>query len=190
MDKLIHYIQNYSMLNSSTEQLILDNIYTERFVPKSFIHEAGTVCKRIGFIKFGIIRSYFYDTKGNEIINNFHIESQFAIDVLSYQIKKASNLYLQAITECEIIFVPKSLDEYLVENIREWPILVRKITDAILAEKIENKTVLLHEDAKTRYLSFLSKNPKLINMVPLGQVASYLGIAQQSLSRIRKELIA
>jgi hypothetical protein len=87
-----------------------------------------------------------------------------------------------------LIFIPKSSDEYFAKNIRTWLTLVRQISDAILYKKIEKKTLQVHETAKERYLSFIRDNPKLINTVPLGQIASFLGIAQQSLSRIRKEL--
>lgn len=189
MQKLIYYIKKFSSFTDSEIQTISKHTYIEKYKAKSFIHTAGSICKRIGFINNGVIRSYLYDTKGNELIHNFHTENQFAVDLLSYQKRIASNLYLQAITECELVFISKSSDEYLTSNIKEWPVLIRNISDAILAEKAENKTILLHADAKERYLSFIRKNPRIINVVPLGQIASYLGITQQSLSRIRKELI-
>ncbi len=188
MQNLTDYIQKFSSLTADEIDEINQHTYIEKFDAKSFIHKAGVTCQRIGFLTDGVIRSYFYDTKGNEIIKNFHTKDQFAVDLLSYQQNTVGNLYLQAITNCELIFIPKSSDEYLSKSIEKWPVIIRKISDALLSEKIENKTILFHEDAKERYLSFMKKNPELINTVPLGHIASYLGIAQQSLSRIRKDL--
>jgi hypothetical protein len=190
MQKLINYIKQFSSLTNDEIEIISKNVYIEKIPSKSFILEAGKVCQRIGFILDGVVRSYFYDTFGNEIIKCFHTENQFAVDLLSYQKGFTSNDYIQTLTNCEFAFISKSSDEYLSNTIEKWPILVRKISDTLLSEKIINRTILFHEDAKERYLSFLKEYPEIIKRVPLGQIASFLGIAQQSLSRIRKEIVS
>jgi len=55
-------------------------------------------------------------------------------------------------------------------------------------DAMDRRSPLVSEDATTRYLSFLEKYPMLINRIPLSYIASYLGITQQSLSRIRKNI--
>ncbi len=190
MQKFIDYIKTFSLLSPDDIEKIKNQIYIEKIVAKSFIHEAGKVSQRIGFINRGITCSYFYDSNGKEIIKGFHTENQFVLDLISYQKSIVSNQYIQAITESELVFISKSSDEYLSKNIDKWSSLIRKISDALLSEKLENQTMLLHESAKERYLSFMKNYPGLINAIPLGQLASYLGIAQQSLSRIRKELVS
>jgi len=188
MEKLINYINRFSLLSTSELQIIKEHVYIKKFKARAFVHEAGTICKRIGFLERGVLRSFFIDTKGNELIHNFHTVNQFAVDLLSYQENTISSMYLQAITDCEIVFVSKKADEFLTINVEKWAELNRKISNAILSEKAQNRTILSHTDAKERYLAFMKKNPELMQSVPLGQIASYLGIAQQSLSRIRKEL--
>ena len=190
MQKFIDYIKSFSLLSFNDIETIKEQIYIEKFGAKSFIHEAGKVCQRIGFINRGITCSYFYDSNGKEIIKGFHAENQFVLDLISYQKSIESNQYIQTITDCELVFISKSSDEFLSKNIDKWSTLIRKVSDALLSEKLENQTILLHKSAKERYLSFMKNYPNLINVVPLGQLASYLGIAQQSLSRIRKEIIS
>ncbi len=190
MQKLINYIQQFSSLTNHEIEIISKNVYIEKIPVKSFILEAGKVCQRIGFILNGVIRSYYYDAQGKEIIKCFHTENQFAVDLLSYQKSIPANDYIQTLTNCEIAFISKSSDEYLSNTIEKWSILVRKISDTLLSEKIINRTILFHEDAKERYLSFLKEYPEIKKSVPLGQIASFLGIAQQSLSRIRKEIVS
>lgn len=190
MQKLINYLQQFSSLTNDEIEIIRENVYVEKIPAKSFILEAGKVCQKVGFILNGIIRSYYYDTNGNEIIKCFHKENQFAVDLLSYQKGIPSNDNIQTLTDCEFVFLSKSSDEYLSNKIIKWPLLVRKISDTLLSEKLEIRTTSFHEGAKERYLSFLEEYPDIINTVPLGQIASFLGIAQQSLSRIRKELFS
>lgn len=189
-EKFINYIKQFSLLTNDEIEIITENVYTEKISAKSFILKPNKVCQRIGFIVDGVIRSYYYDAHGNEIIKCFHTTNQFAVDLLSYQQSIASNDYIQTLTECEFVFISKSSDEYLSNTIEKWSVLVRKISDILLSEKIVTRTILFHQDAKDRYLSFLKEYPDLINVVPLGQIASFLGIAQQSLSRIRKELVS
>jgi len=70
----------------------------------------------------------------------------------------------------------------------DWDRIVIKIVQKCLVEKIERRSPLVSEDATTRYLSFIQKFPNLANRVPLSFIASYIGITQQSLSRIRKDI--
>lgn len=185
---LITYLEKYASFTEQEVEIIQRNIYTEKFDSKSFVLEAGKVCQRIGFIKEGIIRSFYYDDNGNEIVKNFHTVNQFAVDLLSYQKGIPCNHYLQAVNNCQLIFISKTSDNLLSKEMEKWPSLIRKISETLLAEKIEKSNLLFHKDAKERYLYFIENNPEIAKNVPLGYIASYLGIAQQSLSRIRKEI--
>jgi CRP-like cAMP-binding protein len=86
-----------------------------------------------------------------------------------------------------LVFSKKDWDEIL-NTIADWDKIAAKITPKCLVEAMDRRSPLVSEDATTRYLSFLEKYPKLINRIPLSYVASYLGVTQQSLSRIRKNV--
>jgi len=86
-----------------------------------------------------------------------------------------------------LVFSKKDWDEIL-NTILDWDKIAAKITHKCLTEAMDRRSPLVSEDGTTRYLSFLEKYPMLINRVPLSLVASYLGVTQQSLSRIRKNI--
>ena len=74
------------------------------------------------------------------------------------------------------------------DTIIDWEHIIQKITNKALAQKLERVSPLVSQDATTRYLEFMEKYPTLVNRIPLSYIASYLGITQQSLSRIRKNI--
>jgi CRP-like cAMP-binding protein len=95
---------------------------------------------------------------------------------------------LQAVTNCELlVFSRKDWDEIL-NSIVGWDKIADKMYRKCLIETIEKRSPLVSEDATTRYLLFLKKFPALANRVPLSYIASYLGITQQSFSRIRRNI--
>lgn len=73
-------------------------------------------------------------------------------------------------------------------TIIKWDNIIAKITAKALADKVNKISPMMAEDATERYLSFLEKFPNLANRIPLSYLASYLGITQSSLSRIRKNI--
>lgn len=85
------------------------------------------------------------------------------------------------------MFTKETMKE-LSMTIIEWDTIISKITTKAMAEKVDKISVMMTEDAKERYLSFLIKFPGIANRIPLSYLASYLGITQSSLSRIRKNI--
>jgi hypothetical protein len=86
-----------------------------------------------------------------------------------------------------LVFSKKDWDE-IGNIIVGWDNIVGQILKKCLLQTIERRSPLVSEDATTRYLSFIENFPSLVNRIPLSHVASYLGITQQSLSRIRKNI--
>jgi len=188
MQAFIDHLQQFVSLTDKEIETITANIYIEEIPAKSYVLEAGQVSRRLGFILKGVARIYHIDKEGKEVIRCFHNENHFVGDLSSYQANSVTNEYIQAISDCTIVFFNKSNDEFLNQNLEKWPHLVRLLTEAALMDKVYNMSNLIHADAKTKYLDFLQKHADIVQRIPLGDLASYLGIAQQSLSRIRKNI--
>ncbi|MGO3241234.1 MAG: Crp/Fnr family transcriptional regulator [Sphingobacteriaceae bacterium] len=115
-------------------------------------------------------------------------ENNFFVDLNSFDNKIPSSGYIQAITDCKLIVFSQQDWQELSNTIVGWDKIVQKIISKAMLEKIDKVNPLVSEDATTRYLTFLKKYPTLANRIPLSYLASYLGITQQSLSRIRKNI--
>jgi CRP-like cAMP-binding protein len=86
-----------------------------------------------------------------------------------------------------IVFSRKDWLE-LLQTIVGWEAIVHKIISRALIQKVERRSPLVSEDATTRYLKFMEIYPNVVNRIPLSYIASYLGVTQSSLSRIRKNI--
>ncbi|HEY1047517.1 MAG TPA: Crp/Fnr family transcriptional regulator [Bacteroidia bacterium] len=188
MEALINYLLQFGNLNQQQIDLIKSKVVFKTIKKDEYYHEAGKIPREIIFLTEGIMRVCYYNNKGDEITKYFFEENNFIADILSYNQEIPSTEYLQAITDCKYIGFSKETMKELSMTIIEWDNIVAKITAKGYAEKVNKISPMMSEDATARYLSFLEKFPNLANRIPLSYLASYLGITQSSLSRIRKNI--
>jgi len=188
MDKLTNYLLEFGQLNQQQIDLIKRKAQVLELKKDDYFSEAGKIPKQVAFIEKGILRVCYYNSNGDEITKYFIDENNFAVDINSFNQKIPSSEYVQAVTDCTLlVFSTESLND-LSATIIQWDGIIYKITEKALVEKVNKLSPMLAEDAKTRYLNFLEKFPNLANRIPLSYLASYLGITQSSLSRIRKSI--
>lgn len=188
METLINYLLQFGNLNNQQIELIKSKVVFKEIKKDEYCHEAGEIPKEIIFLTEGIMRICYYNNKGDEVTKFFFEENNFIADILSYNQEIPSTEYIQAITDCKYISFSKETMKEFSMTIIEWDSIVAKITAKGFAEKINKISPMMSEDAKERYLSFFEKFPNLANRIPLSYLASYLGITQSSLSRIRKNI--
>lgn len=185
-DSLIRYLLQFGQLNAQQIELIESKVVEVKLHKEAYFSEAGKISKRVGFVTEGILRVYYYNKDGDEITRYFIDEHNFAVDLNSFNAQIPSSEYIQAVTDCTmLVFSAEALKE-LSLTIMNWDAIVGKITELSLLEKVNRISPMLAEDATTRYKNFLNKYPNLANRIPLSFLASYIGITQSSLSRIRK----
>lgn len=188
MEALINYLLQFGNLNKQQIDLIKSKVVFKEIKKDEYYQEAGKIPREIIFLTEGIMRVCYYNNKGDEVTRYFIDENNFLADIDSYNQEIPSTGYVQAITDCSYFVLSKNAMKELSMTIIEWDNIVAKITAKGLADKVNKISPMMTEDAKERYLSFLEKFPKLANRIPLSYLASYLGITQSSLSRIRKNI--
>lgn len=186
-DKLIQFVQKVLPLsNSKAEQLV------EKFDPvtiskNAHVLKAGAICNAYYFVETGIMRSYTYDLEGDEVTTAFFSENAFASDLLSFFNRAPSREYIHAITDCEAWYITyDNMQEnfHALPDFREFGRLKLVNSYSVLKERMLS---MLQETAEQRYSNLLDSSPEIFKNVPLKYIASYLGITDTSLSRIRKE---
>jgi CRP-like cAMP-binding protein len=150
--------------------------------------EAGKTVRQIGFITEGVIRVFYYNNKGEEITRYFIDENHLILSGNTVAEIFTPSEYLSAITDCKLVVFSKQDWKDISETIIGWDNIVQKIMTKHHSEKITRRSELVSQDGTERYLDFIQKFPTLVNRVPLSFIASYLGITQSSLSRIRKKI--
>ncbi len=188
MENLINYLLQFGQLNQQQIDLIKSKAKETILKKESYFSEAGKIAKQVAFIDEGILRVCYYNKKGEEITRYFIDENHFAIDLNSFNSQTSASEYIQAVTDCKlIVFSTEALKE-LSLTIIGWNNIISQVTAKSLMEKVNRISPMLSEDAKVRYLNFLENFPNVANRIPLSLLASYLGITQSSLSRIRKSI--
>ena len=141
----------------------------------------------IYFINSGLIRGYYF-IDGKEITNWFAQENEFATCFYSFISNKPSFENLQALEDCELVELSYSSLQKLYNNFPETERIGRMITENYYI-KLEDRILSLQfKTAKERYEKLIKHKASLLQRASLGQIASYLGITQETLSRIRAEL--
>lgn len=188
MKEFIEYILRFGNLNQQQIDFISKKGEVLELGKDDFYWEAGKAVKQIGFITDGVLRVYYYTNKGEENTRYFIDENHLILDGHNTEANYMPSEYLQAITDCRLVLFSKKDWKEISDTILSWDSIIQKITAKHHKEKLERRSQLVSQDAKTRYLEFIGKFPKLVNRVPLSYIASYLGITQSSLSRIRKNI--
>ncbi len=187
MKEFIEYILRFGHLNKQQIDFISGKAEITGLNKNEYLAEAGKSIKRIAFILEGIARICYYDNKGDEITRYF-----FDKNHLLYSPEFLTGMpmpeYWQTVTDCQlVVFSIRDWNE-ISDTIIGWDEIIQKIATKNHREKLERRSSLVAQDATTRYMEFLAKFPTLANQIPLSYIASYLGITQSSLSRIRKNI--
>ena len=188
METLINYLLQFGNLNKQQIDFIKSKVVFKEIKKEEYYQEAGKTPREIIFLTEGIMRVCYYSNKGDEVTKYFFDENNFVADIISYNQSIPATEYIQAVTDCRYIALSKETMNELSMTIIEWDKIIAKITAKALAEKVNKISPMMAEDATERYLSFFEKFPALANRIPLSYLASYLGITQSSLSRIRKNI--
>jgi CRP-like cAMP-binding protein len=155
---------------------------------KEFLLTSGQVSRATAFVSKGLLRSYSIDQKGEEHVLQFTPEDWWVGDVYSALTGKPSSIFIDAVEDSEILLLGNADQERLFVEIpafeRFFRILIQNRFVA-LQERINGSLSLTAEE---KYHHFLEKYASLPQRVPQHQIASYLGIQPETLSRIRKKI--
>jgi CRP-like cAMP-binding protein len=187
MDELLNYMSQFGKFDAQEAKLAISKLNIIKLHKDAYFSEAGSVPKRVGFVLEGVLRGCYSNSNGDEITRCFIPENNLCADYPNFEESIASSEYIQACTDCTLIVFSKSDWEKLSHTLNGWDIIKNKMVQKCMYQK-SRKNPVISQDATSRYSEFLQNYPGLINSVPLSYVASYLGVTQQSLSRIRKNI--
>ncbi|WP_339880071.1 Crp/Fnr family transcriptional regulator [uncultured Algoriphagus sp.] len=188
MEEFIAYVLKFGNLNQQQIDLITGKASVLDLSKDEYYWEAGKTVKQVGFLIDGVIRVYYYNNKGEEITRYFIDENHLILYGNTIDEVYTPSEYLAAITGCKLVVFSRRDWKDISDTIIGWDKIIQQIIAKHHSEKIERRSELVSQDATTRYLEFIEKFPDLSNRIPLSYIASYLGITQSSLSRIRKNI--
>ncbi len=157
----------------------------EKVAKKEFILKEGEVCKNIYFIESGYFKS-FHLRDGKEIVQWFMKTNDVIISVNSFYNQVLSYEFIQATEDSIVHFISYENLEYLYKNFMELNFIGRHLTQHYYALSEQRLFSMRKQKAEDRYLFLLNTHPEIIQNASRTDIASYLGISLETLSRIRK----
>jgi CRP-like cAMP-binding protein len=149
--------------------------------------KAGDIPDKLAFIFRGIFRVFYLSESGNENTLVFRDEGRPLSAYSSFLEKTGSRHYFQALEDSILLYILFKDWNDLLSGHPCWQIIYAKYLQVLFIEKENRETEFLSNDAETRYLTFLNKYPQIAKRVPNYQIASYLGITPEALSRLRNK---
>src|ERR1700743_1338960 len=184
-DHLIRFIQDVLPMSPARAAQVALKFNPVKIEKNTYILKADAICSASYFVEKGILRSYTYDLRGDEITTAFFPANTYCSDLLPFFKRAPGKEYIQAITDCEtwsITYADMQESFHTIPEFREFGRLNIVSQYSLLKERMLSN---LQEPAEKRYVDLMTTYPEIIQQVPLKYIASYLGIADTSLSRIR-----
>lgn len=188
MQAIFNYFQKYLPFSLAEKELITSKVTLRNIKRKQMILQEGFVCKHYFFVVEGCFKMYAIDEKGNQHNLQFAAENDWITDIGSFHSEKPSKLFIEAIEPSVILQIEQQDLYFLYQNITKLNIIFKVIIEHKFIE-LQNRVLQnISSTAQQRYLLFLEQYPHLAQRIPNTQIASYLGITPEFLSKIRKDL--
>jgi CRP-like cAMP-binding protein len=188
--------ENY-FLNKVFASSGITNNELETIIPKykkviisknDYLLNEGIIEKKYWFVESGFIRSYIIDTEGNDITFNLYTSCDVVIDYPSFFFLLPTRENIQALTDCVCWEIDFASFQELFNSISNYREQQRGLLVGSYFALKEHSISLIADQAKERYLKLLKSKPHIVQNVSLKHIATFLGITDTSLSRIRKEI--
>ena len=190
MDKVSKYFDKYLPLNDNEKKALMSRLTERKVKRKQYILQEGDICKHFIYVVEGCFKTYGVDNSGTEHNLAFTTEDDWLTDIDSLHKERPSKVFIEAIEPSTILQLSKGDLWYLYSNYPKFDRNFRVIVEDKYIELQNRLLQTISTSAYERYESFLEQYPHLANRLPNTQIASYLGITPEFLSKIRNERVA
>lgn len=187
-DKLLKYFLKIQPLLENEIAAIDETMVTKHFKKGTVLLKEGETSTDAYFVLDGIIRQY-YLIDGEEKTTEFFVDEQWVVSLNTINLNSPSTHYLECCTDCSVLIGDSEKGEDLYTKHPNLGTLSRKLmTNVFLEQQIKLEAFTLNTPT-IRYQNLMATRPDLLQRIPQYQIASYIGVTPESLSRIRKRLL-
>jgi CRP-like cAMP-binding protein len=186
MELLFHHFESYINVSDELKSALSKRIHFVTFKKGDLVHDADKVCTQSYFIQKGLLRTYFLKD-GKEISEYFPAEGEWCNSPKSLFTRQKDIYYIDAIEPTEAFCLQVNDLIYLFDHFPEMERYSRLSMGTVVGHLMERITSLRFSSAKEKYDHFTQTYKGIYHRIPLGMIASYLGITQETLSRIRTQ---
>jgi len=174
-------------LTTESRTVLLSHMQKDHFPKGHLLVPVGSICNSVYYLERGLSRR-FYLKDGKEVTEDFTAENDFACSINGYITGKADGRQTELLEPSTVWSLPYHDLEKLYDRYHNIERLGRFLITRELVEMHERLSSLQFMSAPERYAAFVTRYPSLLQRVPLGIISSYLGVTQETLSRIRAKV--
>lgn len=186
MQQLSDFIQSKVSIEHADLQIVLSKFKQKTIKKGQLALKRGQIANEYFYINSGGLR-FFYGEQEDQLTAWVVFQNEFFTEISSLNPQKATRFNIEAIENTELFYIDKSDMDWLYQHLPAWQEFGRKTWEAMALRMIDQIISFQTLSAEERYLEFMAK-PELIQRIPVKQIASFLGITPNALSRIRKNL--
>lgn len=186
MEAFLKQINSIHPVSAQAQNALMGICREVTFKKNTDVQPIGHTCKTIYFVKEGLVRIYYFK-EANDITESFEFENAFVARAESLFTGKPSRKAIQAVEDTVLIAIDSNGLFKLFDTYPDLERLFRKIIETSYVNTVNRLESLQFNTADERYNNLIKDHPNILKRVPLKFIASYLGITQVSLSRIRAQ---
>ena len=187
MHPLYQHIQQIAPINEDAFDKIVKRCKQKQVRKHQFVLQEGQVCTHDTFVVSGALRQYYIDAKGKEHIVQFAFANWWVADYDSMLRQQPGKYNIDALSHSEVLQMDKQAMDELCDEIPALSTYFRRLFQQAFAAQ-QRRILYLQQPAEERYRDFCDTYKHFEQEVSLAQIASYLGITRESLSRIRRQV--
>jgi CRP-like cAMP-binding protein len=187
-DLILKNVGKHIELNERETNFFISTLKPATFRKKDLFLKEGVVCKDSAFVIDGAMKSFTIDQEGKEHILNFATPGWWISDLYSLISQKPGILNIEAIADAEVLILSWENQQLLYTKVPKFERFFRILVENSLVANQQRLIDNLSSTAEDRYLHFIKKYPTIPSCVPQHNIASYLGITPEFLSKIRARL--
>jgi CRP-like cAMP-binding protein len=185
-DLILSNVAKHIQLTSDEIAYFTSILKVRKIRKRQYLLQAGDISLHENFVNKGCLRAYTIDPQGEEHIVMFALEGWWVSDLYSFLTNTPATQNIDALEDSEVFSIERSDLDILYEKVPKFNKLFLKLLQNAFVAHQRRIIASISQTAEEQYLDFIKRYPSIEQRVPQHQIASYLGISPETISRIRK----
>ena len=186
---ILNNVSKHITLSKEEEDFFTSLLQHSKLKRKEFLLHEGDICRHIIFVICGCLKVYSIDKKGFEHVVNFALSDWWTGDLASLITQKPATNNIVAVEDSEVFLLSRSNHEILYQQVPKFERFFRILTENSLVAYRQRTIDSISLTAEEQYKNFCKKYPTLLNRLPQKEIAAYLGVTPEFLSKMRSQML-